>query len=907
MYFCKTCCHRSRSLTNYVEHCRLHFNEANVQFPCAFKNCPRRFRTYNAFKSHVSRDHESTTRKRTSVDRAVAHSFVKGRCPLNFCAKILASIQDLLGHLKDHIAQGTEVTCPFQGCILTFKVKSSFTSHLSRRHRSTANRQLSSELLVRSQTVTNEENNSSVSVLDSELNRDVVNESSQDQQNANSSESDDETSAEENTELFVKNLALFYLRLYAKHHVPASTVQTIIEEMQATHSISQNYVKRHVRSKLIEMSVGEEVVEQVAHEFIPSDIFSSVHSDKGLLSTEYRRKQYFKTHLSYVAPITINLGFDNNNVKRQYEYIPIIETIQELMKDQSVKSQFENPIISTDGVLRDFMDGNIAKNNILFIQFNNAIKLILYQDSFEVVNPLGSAKRKHKILAVYVTLGNIYPCNRSKIDQMQLVLLVRDVDFKHFGHEAVFCRLISDLKKIEEEGVLVDGEYIKGTIAMILGDNLGSHCVGGFVENFSSCNFVCRFCLIETNNIELGDVYDTYAPRSPDSYNADLDNLENSPGLSNYHGIKFNSLFNKLKYYHVCNPGLPPCLGHDLFEGVVQYDLALFINYMVKVNKWFTYAQFNQIVTKFKYLGGDVNNKPSTISDQGSKLGGHAVQNWCLVRLLPILIGARVASAIDPVWQLTLLLREIVELVCAPEITLPQVACLRVKIEEYLEQRVSLFPDKPVRPKHHYLAHYPRLILQFGPLIRVWTMRFESKHSYFKKCARYSQNFINICHTFAERHQLLQAYLSDGSLFSCDSDVVNAISFNADLYNDKVKDAFYIHHSSAEDVVTSSVAVINGIEYKKDLFVVVANGDYSLTLGQIVMIFQHKDNNMCLLVNEVAAQNESEMGYYKIEWPSCTPPSFTCVRVSDLKSHCCLPSYKVGNEHVIVLKHALLP
>lgn len=47
-------------------------------------------------------------------------------------------------------------------------------------------------------------------------------------------------------------------------------------------------------------------------------------------------------------------------------------------------------------------------------------------------------------------------------------------------------------------------------------------------------------------------------------------------------GIKSDSVLNKLKYYHVANPGLPPCLAHDMYEGVVQYDLMLSINYFIK-------------------------------------------------------------------------------------------------------------------------------------------------------------------------------------------------------------------------------------------------------------------------------------------------------------------------------------
>ena len=44
---------------------------------------------------------------------------------------------------------------------------------------------------------------------------------------------------------------------------------------------------------------------------------------------------------------------------------------------------------------------------------------------------------------------------------------------------------------------------------------------------------------------------------------------------------------NELTYFHVCAPGLPPCLAHDLLEGLVQYDMMLYLNYFMSKN-WFT-------------------------------------------------------------------------------------------------------------------------------------------------------------------------------------------------------------------------------------------------------------------------------------------------------------------------------
>jgi len=108
-------------------------------------------------------------------------------------------------------------------------------------------------------------------------------------------------------------------------------------------------------------------------------------------------------------------------------------------------------------------------------------------------------------------------------------------------------------------------------------------------------------------------------------------------------------------------------------------------------------------------------------------VSGQAVQNWNFLRWLPVLIGDKVQNADDDVGQLTLLLKDIVDMVCAQKISLSQVAYLDIIIQEYLNSRKCLFPESTLKPKHHYMTHYPSLILKFGPLIRLWTMRLESK------------------------------------------------------------------------------------------------------------------------------------------------------------------------------------
>jgi hypothetical protein len=45
-------------------------------------------------------------------------------------------------------------------------------------------------------------------------------------------------------------------------------------------------------------------------------------------------------------------------------------------------------------------------------------------------------------------------------------------------------------------------------------------------------------------------------------------------------------------------------------------------------------------------------------------------------------------------------------------------------------------------------------------MVRHWTMRYEGKHSYFKKLATVMGNFTNVCYSLSFRHQLYQCYLN---------------------------------------------------------------------------------------------------------------------------------------------------
>ena len=92
-------------------------------------------------------------------------------------------------------------------------------------------------------------------------------------------------------------------------------------------------------------------------------------------------------------------------------------------------------------VLHDITDGHAFKSYQFFIENPGCLKVILYQDAFEIVNPLGSAKTTHKVLAVYLSLANLPAHVRSNTDHMSLVLFT-ERDQKKFGVAKVIFQII---------------------------------------------------------------------------------------------------------------------------------------------------------------------------------------------------------------------------------------------------------------------------------------------------------------------------------------------------------------------------------------------------------------------------------------------------------------------------------
>lgn len=91
----------------------------------------------------------------------------------------------------------------------------------------------------------------------------------------------------------------------------------------------------------------------------------------------------------------------------------------------------------------------------------------------------------------------------------------------------------------------------------------------------------------------------------------------------------------------------------------------------------------------------------------------------------------------EPALQVILDLKDIVELIVAP-INRP----LHILRARFLNTDTVIVNSFLMSSSYQiiiiYLEHYPQMICCFRPLIGLWAMRFEDKHSFFKKVAQYT-------------------------------------------------------------------------------------------------------------------------------------------------------------------------
>ena len=610
----------------YIEHVRrVHFLNKNIL--CNFgKKCPEQFDTVQALIKHTEDHHKKKKSCQTLSRQEVSKKSDIGinlmsptRC--NLCSQIFNSLKPLMTHYNT-VHSLERRPCIFKNCRSVFNPESPSRIHFLRYHKRKDALELKEEFCLLDQT-----SQIRVDNLEDELNCNPGNEAEDDGNNDDNDfvesaesgceeEENRETIRDSEKENFLKVLCDFYNQLSHNYMVPHSTVQFIANQFLNISIKARVETKQEVENKLHTEQISELTIKEVL-KVLDNDSFLDAQQS---LTSQYKRNQCLKENFKFIEPteIVLNKEAVKKGAKKEcFHYVNIIDSFRALIEDKNVIDAIEetgNEKPSDDDLLSDIKDGSLYKNLEYFKQNPEALVGTFYSDAIEIVSPLGAGKGRQKLLQVFWSLAEIPKHLRSKVDVIQLAIVVKESLVKKYGYSIIYKQLIQDMCKLEE-GIDVEFPFrrkVKIGFPLHLGDNLECHSVGGFRTCFSS-GHICRFCKIQHSQLKhnihdytsLGrheyftvEEYDEICnrieeKRLPVNFEFPIDELENhlfdemsepvpmiiqnvingdededeqESGESQNYGIRNRCPFNKLAAFHATF-SLPPDLLHDFLEG----------------------------------------------------------------------------------------------------------------------------------------------------------------------------------------------------------------------------------------------------------------------------------------------------------------------------------------------------
>lgn len=874
-----------------LKHCKLkhgHHGNRSRHF-CPYSNCPCTFRLWNSLLSHIYRTHKT----QTSPEPSELSIF---SCQLCTCPK-LANERDYFSHVNEHLRKHETVTCMFKGCAFKTSIYNTFHSHKNRKHNPHTLNDFKAEVVtvVRLQ-------ESETSVIDNvscAADTDVGSETDVD---AHAS------SIEDLPRVIEQNIASVLLKLEHVFFVPATAIDELLQELHYLLSsvcvpITFNSLCRIL--KKCSVPANESIVKELAEAVCKSCPLAKAFAKDGPLATAYKRKQYYKKHFNVVNPVEYILDPKTNTT---FQYIPILPFLQQLLSNCDILESVIHTHKTQESTLdvvhyKSIRDGIYFKENSFFTGEDLKISVSLYVDDFEVCNPLGTSRKTHKLCGVYWILNNLPPGSHSALSSIYLALLCKSTDVKVYGYEKILEPLLQDLIILEKHGVFIAGlgEFVKGTVQSVIADNLGAHGIAGFIESFSGVYF-CRFCTGERSDIQDKAVQSGHFNfRTKDLHETHVQFARENSTICC--GVKRECFFTKnLSHFHVTR-GYPPDIVHDLFEGVVPVEIALCISEIFS-KKYLSLDTLNKLILNFPFKWGDRTNKPHIIPRTYASrrtIGGNAHENWNLLRLLPFIIGDLIPEA-EPAWLVLLDLKEIVELAVAPLHNKETIAYLDCKITEHRDRFLELFPAR-LLPKHHFLEHYPQMIECFGPLVGQWTMRFEAKHSFFKKVARHTNCFKNIPLTLATKHQQMIAYHISALHLKPAVEVENVYVLPVDVMNKEVVGSLRQKNPEMTDVHLAKNATIKGISYKIGMLIPYGSTGGLPEFAEIIQICI-VERSLSFVVRVLCAWYREHFRAYELT----TSPNreVALVDLENLADMYPLCDYTMGVKRMVTLKRHII-
>lgn len=538
-------------------------------------------------------------------------------------------------------------------------------------------------------------------------------------------------------------------------------------------------------------------------------------------------------------------------VQTTFQFIPISKTLTSLFSDSVFEDTYmtynrNKEHICRERIYHNFCCGTIFKTSEFFKRNPLAIQIRLFTDDFEPCDPLKSKVGLHKTTAYYFQINNLPTNLLSKTGNIYLVALSDASDSKNELSDVniVIETIVADIRSLESKGIVTGNKHVlKGTLTTVQFDNLGGNILFGFSGGFNA-NYYCRICTTKRQDCQQMVKEDSSTLRTIDEYDEVLLKIQSGENLSltAAMGVKSKCILNQLETFHVLRNASVD-LMHDLFEGTVGFLLEQVFIYC-DTHEILSIDKIQTLIECFFFGELSKSDKPSKVILEKKNLGQNASQARCLILNLPFILHG-FKEKLKPIWLSVETLLQIIQILLSDEIDEQDLSRLSALTTSHLECYQVYF-NKQLKPKHHFMLHYEKVIKSMGPVIRFWAMRMEAKHQFFKQIVYKTKNFVNIKKTLADKHQK-HFYASPSVLFDYivkGSGVPFTECDDFGTFYEKIKTMKFSSDSIQESSVIKSLKV-NDRQYKKGLLV--ASSNQFFEIHYILSI----DNNILFLCEKV--------------------------------------------------------
>lgn len=557
--------------------------------------------------------------------------------------------------------------------------------------------------------------------------------------------------------------------------------------------------------------------------------------------------------------------------KKFFESGDILELTLNNMKSLELNSKITN-----------FINGSLWKQKKLQFEDKIVIPFHLYLDDFEVNDPLSSHAGKHSICGVYYSFPTIPKFQTSILNNIFVAAFIKSKDMKEYGINQSLRPLIDVIKTLETDGIEIKSGNstmkVYFILGQILGDNLGLNQVLGYTTSFNS-EFFCRLCKRTKIQTQTDITEQTEFLRNEQNYNNDVRMLNLDNGKT---GIKTVSMFNELVTYHVTD-NVASDIMHDVFLGVCKYNLQHILNYFIFEKKYFSLQNFNYKKQMFNYGEIEIRNLSEPIERNHIKYGNFkmtAREIWTFYNFFPLIIGTDVPRD-DSVYKFLLLSVKLIDLLVKTCFDENDLAELTTLIEQHNNLFITIF-KQALKPKYHFLVHYPTIIRRCGPLKFLWCFRFEAQHQLHKQYARNITSRLNIPLTLA-----IKASLKFTKLLFCNEFFQTEWETVSKLFLCPDKDQKYaelIPFSESDQKYTSAL-IFRGTNFKTGYF------------------FGKPNNNKILIyeIIDILLTNNNFFAICKSYNNSVYIPHFHCHSIGDASEILSIIDFKDIESHPVNL------